>query len=185
MHQTQGARLKGQIQLQFVRAASPRRPDDRQCFKFDVVTPTRTFRLWAASRDEMDQWTSAINSAAERQRAMAADVATSQKMQKQKSAAPTAPPLATWERWTSEQVGAWLWTFGQQQHADAFVRAGIVGSQLKSISSGDLQHTCGVGDVGDQMQILAEVKRLLQDNLAFGTPMPSSGMMGDADEVPW
>ena len=60
-----------------------------------------------------------------------------------------------------------------------------MGSQLKSISSGDLQHTCRVGNISDQMQILAEVKRLLQDNLAFGTPMPSSGVMDDADEVPW
>lgn len=173
---------KGQIQLRFVKEVRPT-AKATAAGQFDVVTPTRTYKVSASNGQEMSEWIEAIQRAVKGESRRQDSIKLQTKGKKVK--APPPPDLANWEHWKGDDIMAWLYTFGLQKYADNFIRAGITGSMLKSFSTSQLQHVCGVERVQDQIKILEEVKLLVKHNLAFGTPMPDATMMGGEDDIQW
>lgn len=74
----------------------------------------------------------------------------------EEAAQPSTSAATSWpvERWTVDDVTAWLVTLGLEQYQDNFRQNAIDGTELLALSSSDLEGTLGVAPLGHRNKIL-------------------------------
>ena len=144
-------------------------------FKFNVVTPTRIYRLQAEDSKEMEAWIGAISGTAAK---------TQQKTMRKRnvshyairglqeeeaglhadltSVGPHQPSsLRQYLTWNEFEVAAWLHTFGQGQYSQTFYQQKVAGKDLQTLTV-DKCAKLGV-EKADRAKIVAAAKKLLSD----------------------
>lgn len=145
---------------------------------FDVVTPTRIFRLQADSQADMDAWIASISgTAANEQQILASrkrNVSHAQlrglteedrlKIDDSAKISHENAELGQWAKWSAFDVAAWLQTFGMARYCEAFYSAGVTGEKFKQLDDAALKQVMGPdSDKGDRIKILAHIKKLIQE----------------------
>jgi len=145
-------------------------------FTFDVVTPTRIFRLQAESLADMDAWIASISGTAANEQQMLA----SRKRNVSHAALRTlveqdrlkvdegaqisheTAELRQWPTWNTFEVAAWIQTFGMGRYSPDFYNKGITGEKFKTLDDATLVDI-GVEEKADRVKILTTIKKLMQE----------------------
>jgi len=145
-------------------------------FTFDVVTPTRIFRLQAESQADMDAWIASISGTAANEQQIIASrkrnvshaalrtLAEQDRLKVEDSAhiSHEVAELRQWPTWNTFEVAAWIQTFGMGRYSPDFYNKGVNGEKLRTLDDAALQ-AIGVEEKPDRAKILAAVKKLIQD----------------------
>jgi hypothetical protein len=142
---------------------------------FDVVTPTRIFRLQAESPADMDAWIASISGTAANEQQILASrrrnvshaalrTLDQDKLKIDDSATISheIAELRQWPNWNTFEVAAWIQTFGMGRYSPDFYNKGITGDKLKSLDDSSLVQL-GIDEKPDRVKILTNVKKLIQD----------------------
>mmetsp|Transcript_41 Transcript_41/g.63 ORF Transcript_41/g.63 Transcript_41/m.63 type:complete len:290 (+) Transcript_41:357-1226(+) len=141
--------------------------------RFNIVTPTRIFKIKASSPSEADAWVAAIKGGIqmERQSSRTRRLSLSpldQIMMEGSSfhAESRVHPVAdlhSWPTWSIYDVAAWLGTFGYSAVGVKFYKANISGSNLPDLDAAALTKV-GVAKPADQQAILTKIHALVKRN---------------------
>jgi len=145
-------------------------------FAFDVVTPTRIFRLQSDTLAGMDAWIASISGTAANEQQILASrrrnvshaalrtLAEQDRPKVDDSAAISHEnaELRQWPTWNAFEVAAWIQTFGMGRYSTDFYNNSINGEKLKTLDDATLV-TIGVEEKGDRGKIVANIKKLIQD----------------------
>jgi hypothetical protein len=143
---------------------------------FDVVTPTRIFRLQAESLAAMDAWIASISGTAANEQQIIASrkrnvshaalrtLAEQDRLKIDDSAriSHEVAELRQWPTWNTFEVAAWIQTFGMGRYSTDFYNKGITGEKLKTIDDAALV-ALGIDEKVDRTKILTNIKKLQQD----------------------
>lgn len=166
---------KGYINLASISKCEHHDKDSSQKdFTFDVVTPTRIFRLQAESLPDMDAWIASISGTAANEQQMLASrkrnvshaalrtLVQEDRINIQDSAriSHENAELEQWPSWNTFAVAAWIQTFGMGRYSPDFYNKGINGEKLRSLDDATLVEL-GIDEKADRVKILSNVKKLI------------------------
>lgn len=164
---------RGQIALAIISSVEP---DPSSPEKFNIVTPSRIYKLKTERQSERDSWVAAITGAWQNERQKTA------RPRRESSASPmdsikeemevfeesvqtsyapyTPAALEDWRKWNNYEVIAYLQKFGlSKQISEIFYKNGITGEELENLSTTQLEKF-GIDSLEEQLKILNAVKKL-------------------------
>jgi len=166
---------KGYINLASISKCEHHDKDNSQRdFTFDVVTPTRIFRLQAESLPDMDAWIASISGTAANEQQMLASrkrnvshaalrtLVAEDRLKVEDSAriSHENAELQQWPLWNTFEVAAWIQTFGMGRYSPDFYNRGIDGARLRTLDDAALVDL-GIDEKADRTKILSTVKKLI------------------------
>jgi hypothetical protein len=145
-------------------------------FSFDVVTPTRIFRLQAESLADMDAWIASISGTAANEQQILASRKRNVSHAALRSLAEQDRPkvedsarishhdaeLRAWPSWNAFEVAAWIQTFGMGRYSPDFYNKGVTGEKFKTLDDSFLSEQLGMEEKPDRVKILTHVRKLMQ-----------------------
>jgi len=171
---------KGVIPLTVIARVDVKNASNRDYF--NVVTPSRVFKLKAGSVPESEAWVAAISGAVEIEkkqnsfRVRRPSRTVLDFLRQEDEAFPadarihTPAELNKWDSWNRFEVAAFLSTFNMAIHAPRFFNAGINGAKLKQLSTKDLEGM-GIKSKEDQLTILKNISFLVKGEIVGAEPM--------------
>lgn len=166
---------KGYINLaSILRCEHHDKDSSQKDFSFDVVTPTRIFRLQAESLADMDAWIASISGTAANEQQMLASrkrnvshaalrtIVQEDRIKVEDSAkiSHENAELGQWPSWNAFEVAAWIQTFGMGRYSADFYNKGISGEKLRTLDDATLIEL-GVEEKPDRVKILTNAKKLI------------------------
>ena len=170
---------KGEIELKYVTSVSMKEPRSAETprDRFDVVTPTRVYKLRAPTHQEAEAWIAAISGAVEAtkrakpegrgRRSSTNHIIESLKLDESFAGADiqiyTPAALNSWSTWSAFDVAAWIGTFNFHTAGRHLFVAGVRGDRLPTLSSSDLE-TIGIKSKDDQLALLKRINNLVKSS---------------------